>query len=144
MKRRYCAGDCDYKFYYSEQAGAGISNFYRGIPYQRGSGFWGDMFTRYGVPVLKYLGKQVLSTGANVADDIANHGLAPRSAFTQRLKEAARNTGIDALNKAAPVIVSEAVNRLKQTGTGRKRRAKRLKESSIPKKRRRKTKDIFD
>lgn len=133
QRRRYCAGDCDYKFHYSDQAGAGISNFYRGVPFQRGYGFWGDMFTRYGVPVMKYLGKQVLSTGANLAHDIAEQGIAPRRAFQQRLKQAARDTGIAALNRATPILVKEAVDRLQQTGTGRKRKRRKT-AKAVPKK----------
>jgi hypothetical protein len=31
MRKPYCAGDCDFKEYYYEQAGSGV-NSYRGIP----------------------------------------------------------------------------------------------------------------
>lgn len=109
-RKKYCPGDCNFKNYYTSQVGGGISdiNVFRGLPYQRGYGI-GSLFARFGIPVLKFLGKHLLSTGVAVGSDI----LAKRNAkesLKERAKEGAKIAAKEALNK-----ISEKID---QTGKG--------------------------
>lgn len=63
----------DCRHYYCMQAGGG--NYFQGVRYQRGSGFFGDIF-RSALPLMrkagKYFGKKILRAGGNVISDIAS------------------------------------------------------------------------
>ena len=134
MKKQYCSHECDFKHYYCEQAGKGI-NVYSGVPYQRGYGFWGDNFKRYGTPVLKYLGKHAFNTGRNVANDVFGQNETFKESLKKRMKESGKVAGRDILEKVT--------NRINQGGTG-KRKVKRRKPINKSIKRRKTVhKDIF-
>ena len=55
--------------YYVSQAGSGIAGF-REISYQKGRGFFGKLLSGAVHPLLRFLGKNFLKTGANVANDL--------------------------------------------------------------------------
>jgi hypothetical protein len=114
-----CGGKCDYKSYFSNQVGTGAPSFpiYRGAPYQKGFGFWGNLFTRYGVPVLSYLARKSWNTGENIARDVYERKVEPKVSVKRRLAEVGRTISVDALQKAASLI--------SQSGSGRKRVKKR-------------------
>lgn len=89
--------------YYADQAnqtGYGLEGF-RGSPYQRGGGlgsFFRSLF-RMAVPVFKsaasHVGKQALSSGANLATDLANG-----RHFVEALEDHAKQGAAELLNKA--------------------------------------------
>lgn len=93
-----------YDVYFNAQTGGGgrtgyggISSVYVGSPNQRGHGigsFLGGLFRRI-LPFLKAgaqtVGKEVLRTGVNAAQDIITGGLNPREAFKSRLRESGKN-----------------------------------------------------
>lgn len=63
---------CDYDSYYSDQAGGKLDiSYYRGLPYQRGSGIFSSFAKRFGVPALKYLFKRGVSVGKDILTDVA-------------------------------------------------------------------------
>ena len=80
--------------YYGVQAGSGISGF-SGLPVQRGHGLFGTIFSKAVRPLLGYLGKLGMSTGASLVKDIAG-GRNLKEASKERLKEA----GKEALREA--------------------------------------------
>ena len=70
-RKNYCSCDSDFSKHYSIQAGKGFDdiNIFRGNPYQRGYGF-GSLLKRFGIPILKFFGKELLKTGVNVGNDL--------------------------------------------------------------------------
>jgi len=105
-----------YKNYYVNQAGSGISG-YEGTRYQRGSGFFGNIFRSAILPLLKYLGKKAASTGVQVASD-ALSGQNVLESLKSRGKEAAGGLVDDAAVRATKFI---------QTGKGSRKRKLPLK-----------------
>jgi len=97
--------------YYVNQAGSGIGGF-QGVRFQRGGGFFGNLFRSTIMPLLKYLGPKILKTGVSVASD-AIAGENVLSSLKSHGKEAARDIASD---------VGDRVTRFAQTGTGRKRK----------------------
>lgn len=121
MRKRYCLGDCNFNGYFTDQAGSGLSDItvFRGHPYQRGRGF-GSVLAKYGIPLLKYLGKQFLSTGVAVGTDMLQRRPIKES-LRSRLSESVNtigHTGVDKLSKL-----------ISQSGSGRlyKRKPRKLK-----------------
>lgn len=70
MRKKHCVGDCDYARYFAVQGGRGLDDIpvFRGHPYQRGYGI-GSVFRRFGIPILKWLGKTILSEGVDMGKD---------------------------------------------------------------------------
>ena len=122
--------------YYINQAGSGIGGF-QGARFQRGQGFFGNVFKSAILPLLKYFGKQALSTGVDVAND-ALAGENVLESLKTRGKMAARNIASDA---------GDRVKRYAQTGTGRRRRRRRtnlalIKSLVKPRKRSRRSRKV--
>lgn len=111
MKRTYCPNDCDYLKYYSNQAGSGLSDIriFRGFPYQRGNGI-GSIVRRFGVPLLQFLGKHLLSTGMSIGSDIL---ASKKPDIKQHIKVGAKSAAKEGLNKLS--------NLVDQVGSGRKK-----------------------
>lgn len=109
-RKKYCPGDCNFKNYYSAQAGGALRdiNVFRGLPYQRGYGI-GSLFARFGIPVLKFLGKHLLSTGVAVGSDI----LAKRNA-----KEALKERAKEGYKTAAKEALTKISEKIDQSGKG--------------------------
>jgi hypothetical protein len=131
-----------YKNYYSNQAGSGIGGF-QGVQFQRGAGFFGNVFKNAIFPLLKYFGKQAINTGAKVAED-AISGQNVLESMKARGKLASRGIAADA---------AERMTKYAQTGTGRRRKKrskmpvfiqkrKRTARRKTPKKAKRKTKSL--
>jgi hypothetical protein len=106
-----------YKSYYSNQAGSGIGGF-QGVQFQRGAGFFGNVFKNAILPLLKYMGKQAINTGAQVAED-AISGQNVLESMKARGKMSARSIASDAAKR---------MDKFAQTGTGRKRKRR----STVP------------
>ena len=113
-RKIHCIGDCDFARYYSVQAGNGFSdiNVFRGTPYQRGYGI-GSVFKRFGIPLVKFLGRHLLNTGLNVGGEIAATRSFNRDNIRKRLRENVKHAAKDGL--------SELSNYIDQQGDGRKR-----------------------
>ena len=104
--------------YYYNQAGSGVGGF-AGARFQRGHG-WGSFF----MPLLKYLGPKILSTGANIASD-AIAGQNVLESLKTRGKKLSRDVAHDAADR---------VERYAQTGKGKRRRRRRKTTLAKPKK----------
>jgi hypothetical protein len=118
----------DYTDYYVNQAGNGLPGF-SGPRFQKGYGFF-SMLKRWGVPLLKYIGKSALQTGVNIGSDILD-GKQVRESAKKQLVSTGRSMASDAVARARKYV---------QTGTGKKRRKqkyskkKRTKKGAIGKK----------
>lgn len=127
MKKKHCLGDCNFRSYYQNQAGQGYSdiNVFRGSPYQRGYGI-GSLFKRFGIPIVKFLGKHLLRTGMQVGSDVLTDNL-NKQTLKKRLKEGATSLAKESISKAGDFV--------EQHGSGRrlykKRSVKRMKKSDI-------------
>lgn len=93
---------CDWcQFYADQQTGRGW-DIYRGRPQQRGYNIFSTFFRRFGMPLLKYLGKSALETGREWVKDVVIENQPPKQALKRRLVKAARNAameGFDHLEK---------------------------------------------
>lgn len=123
--------NCDYCALFSHQRGSGLP-IYQGLPHQRGYGIFTNLFKRFGVPLLKYLGKKAFITGRNIGEDIIVNNADPKHAIKAHLSKAAKTVGFDTL--------SEASKRLAQTGSGRRRRRTTRRKTSKTKAKRKTTK----
>lgn len=110
-----------YIAYYKHQAGTGISGF-QGVRYQRGHGFFGRVLSSAIYPLLKFLGKQALSTGADIASDVIINKNNWRDSAKNRLNDAAVNITNAGVARARKFV---------QTGEGRRRAKKRTAPKSI-------------
>ena len=97
--------------YYTNQAGSGIGGF-QGSRFQKGHGFFGNMFKGAILPLLKYLGPKAVGLGAEVAKD-ALSGENVVESIKSRGKRTARTIASD---------LSDRATQFAQTGRGRKRR----------------------
>ncbi|RWS08005.1 hypothetical protein B4U80_07507 [Leptotrombidium deliense] len=124
--------------YYRNQAGSGLSGF-AGTRYQRGNGIFSSLWTKIGLPVLRFLGKQAISTGLNVASD-ALDGRNIKESAVDHLKTSGRNT-VDYLRQLNQQS-GRGVKRRKQTKTKAIKKRKKPKKAAVvkkqPKKRQRK------
>lgn len=105
--------------YYLSQAGSGLSGF-SGIRYQKGGGIFGSIWSRIGLPVLKFLGKQLASSGLSIAADALDGKDFKKSAVSQ-LKQGGKNT------------VAYLGDILSQQGQGRKRQQRTASRKNIKK-----------
>jgi len=121
--------------YYIRQAGSGLKIFKvpRG---QHGYGIFSSFFRKYGIDLIKFIGKKSFEPLKEVGQDIFVRKSDPKEAIKRGLKRTGKNIALGALDK-----LKDKVN---QIGTGRRRkRAVRRKSSKKPKrqaKRRRVTK----
>lgn len=121
MKKRFCPGDCAMKLHYIDQAGTGYSDIqiYRGVPYQKGTGLFTNLFRRYGIPLTKYLGKKLLKTGVAIGGDILSEKR-PKDSVKRRIKEVATD------------VIKEGLKKIdEQSGSGTQRRRKIIKGDII-------------
>src|SRR6266705_851832 len=82
-------------------SGTGLVGF-QGVRHQRGHGFFGRILSKAVYPLLRFLGKQAVTTGANLASDM----IVDKKNFKDAAKER--------LNEAAGDIVKEGVKRAKR------------------------------
>ena len=104
--------------YYIKQAGNGLSGF-SGLRYQRGNGWLSNVWSKVGLPVLKFLGKQALNSGLSIASDALDGNSIKASA-----KNNLRNSGKNTLDYRKSLV--------DQSGSGRKRK-RRCKKSKTTK-----------
>ena len=120
-----------YLEYYREQAGSGLSGF-QGVKFQRGHGFFGRILSKAIYPLMRFLGKTALSTGADIASDVINDDVNWKDSIKNRLKETGKNIANEGISK---------VRSFAQKGSGKKKRnsksrKKPLKSKLIKKKKR--------
>uniref|UniRef100_A0A158P4R4 Uncharacterized protein n=1 Tax=Tetranychus urticae TaxID=32264 RepID=A0A158P4R4_TETUR len=111
MNRKvYCGCDSDFTSHYRTQAGQGFEdiNVFRGQPYQRGYGI-GSFFKRYGIPVLKFFGKELLKTGMNVGQDVLDN---------KNIKQSLVDRGKEGIRTAAKRGLMEISQEFDQSGSG--------------------------
>uniref|UniRef100_A0A158P4S7 Uncharacterized protein n=1 Tax=Tetranychus urticae TaxID=32264 RepID=A0A158P4S7_TETUR len=111
MSRKvYCGCDSDFSSHYRTQAGRGFEdiNVFRGQPYQRGYGI-GSIFKRFGIPVLKFFGKELLKTGMNIGQDILDQ---------KNVKQSLVNRGKEGIRTAAKRGLMQISNEFDQSGSG--------------------------
>ncbi|MDI9311994.1 MAG: hypothetical protein QM535_17405 [Limnohabitans sp.] len=108
----------DFESYYITQAGSGLSGF-RGVRYQRGYGFFGRLLSGAVYPMLRFLGKNLLKTGANVANDLLESGDFSKDNF--------KNVAMRNVKSRSKEAFDEAVDSIKKKirGEGRRKRVKR-------------------
>ncbi len=93
--------------YYTNQAGSGLAHF-EGYKYQRGHGFFGNLFKNILRPLGLYLGKQALSAGVNIGKDVLSG-----QNFKDSLKNNAKNT--------AKSILIDSAEKVGQLRNGKRR-----------------------
>ena len=118
MNRKvYCPCDSDFKNHYQHQAGKGFSDIsvFQGVPYQRGYGI-GSVFRSFGIPLLKFLGKQLVKTGVNIGTDyLSGRNFVP--SVKDNAKKGIRTAASEGLDKLRNII--------DQSGSGIRKRKRR-------------------
>lgn len=105
----------EYDSYYFNQAGSGLAGF-RGVRYQRGHGFFGRLLSGAIYPALRFLGKNFLKTGMNVASDVFNSNDFSSSALKKIAKQNLKNSSMNMMDEAVAGI------KRKMKGDGRRRK----------------------
>lgn len=100
--------------YYIKQAGCGLSGF-AGVKYQKGFGFFGRLMSGAILPFLRFLGKNALNTGANIAKDIVDSD----DFSLENIKEISKSK----IKDAGKEMIKKANDKL-QKGNGIKRKLK--------------------
>lgn len=129
-RNKLCDESCN--AYYESQVGGGLEHF-SGITHQRGYGFFGDLVRHIRPIALKtarYLGKKILSSGADVVSDIAS-GTSMRNSVKNRF------------NEATSQIKEDIFRKLQQQGRGYKRKRVKNKKQTKPRSKKAKHRDIF-
>ena len=103
--------NCNFSQYYTQQAGCGLP-IYKGAVSQRGYGLWSNLFSRFGVPLLKFIGKQGLGFASKFGDDVINQNI--------NVKEALRKNLIATGKSVAQQGLTKAQEKISQLGTGRR------------------------
>lgn len=125
--------NCNFGPYYHSQAGTGLA-IYKGLPHQRGHGLFSNVFRRFGIPLLKYIGKTSLPVVKQLGEDIFLNRQDPKEAIKKNLKAVGKRVAQDVLDKAQ--------ERVFQMGSGaykRRRRTRRKRRAVVGKKRKRVT-----
>lgn len=104
-----------YTDYYMYQAGSGLEGF-AGYKYQRGHGFFGNIFRNILKPLGIYLGKQALSTGIDVGKDLLQ-GENIKESLKKRGKQTAKRVLDDSYERATDMF---------QKGQGKQRRRQNI------------------
>ena len=127
-KKRHCIGYCNFSAYYGNQIGRGVKDivshrgrsfqrgyeteniqFFQGRPYQRGHGI-GTASRRFGIPMLKFLGRHLLPAGVAVGSDIM---------IKRSLKETLRERGADVFRNAEREAFDRIASLIAHRGSGR-------------------------
>jgi len=122
-----------WKNYYvsRSQSGNGLPGF-RGYEFQKGGGFWGNLFSKV-LPIVKYLGKKGAQTLLRVgADAVAGDNV------VESLKKQGKVTAQDIAHDVADRATTYA-----QTGKGRKRQRRQKTKSGKKKSIKRRKQKIF-
>lgn len=141
--RRYC----DYDSYYLDQAGGKLDISYYSAPYQRGSGFWSDLGTKYALPALKYLYQHGIKFGKDLFTDISEGKDLKESVKTnlkRRGAEGLKDFGEKVADKLSgsglrkkPRLTIKKKRKTKCSGKNKKTKKRRTKKSSS-------SRDIFN
>jgi hypothetical protein len=100
----------DYEKCYRNQIGGNLNNYYKGLKFQTGYGYFGRFFRRYGIPVFKTLGKEALKTSFDVIKDVSE-GVNLKQSIKNRLKERGKS-----------ILKNLLEGETSQVGSGRKRK----------------------
>lgn len=108
--------------YYEAQAGTGLAGF-RGVRFQKGGNFFGRLLSGTVFPLLRFLGKSALKTGANVATDLLDSNDFSLSNLKNITKTRAKESARDAFEKG--------FTKMKGSGRRRKRKSRKVMKKSI-------------
>ena len=145
VKFKKCNNFCDYEdIYVSQASGKNPQN----LVIQRGSNWFTAFAKRFGIPTLKFLGKQVYETGKDIFHDVIQ-GKDLKQSTKSNIKKGVSKSLKDLSDRMTP-----------QSGTGSKRnyklikrkfskrrkisKSKPLNRKSKRRRRQRKPKDIYD
>lgn len=128
--------------YFENQAGSGISGF-QGVRFQKGHNIFGRAF-KFIFPVLKYLGKQFLNTGINVASDVLEHDKPIKESIKTRAKQGIKDTAMDGLEMLRQVQKGKGTNRKKASKSTTKKAVKRKKVVKTKRKKKQAKKTLHD
>lgn len=84
--------------YYVKQAGSGLAGF-EGARIQKGHGFFGNIWSSTLKPLVRYLGKNLLGVGKNVAQEYFSKGKPIKEALTEGLEAGSQSLLKDAFEK---------------------------------------------
>jgi len=133
-RRKYCVGDCNYHDYFNSQVGRGLSDItvFQGRPYQRGYGI-GSVIKRVGIPLMKFLGRHLLTSGVALGNDLLSR---------RPIRESIRERGGEVLRRIGEEGGEKLSKLLEQKGGGklykRKKPRKQAKKAKLVKR------DIFN
>jgi hypothetical protein len=128
--------------YYVNQAGSGISSF-QGTRFQRGRGFFSNIFKNAIVPLVKFLGPKVLKTGFDIVNDVSR-GEPIVSAVKKRGKRVAQELADDAAERLHTFAQTGQGGKRRKTTRKTKRRVKRARQTNkVSKRTKKNTKSIF-
>ena len=97
---------CDWCEFFAQQQGGANWEIYRGIKNQKGYNIFSTYFHRYGVPMLKWIGRKALETGREWVRDVVLHDEPPKKALKKRLVKTARDAAMEGFDKLEKRIQS--------------------------------------
>lgn len=112
--------------YYAHQAGNGLVGF-RGVRYQKGHGFFGRLLSGAVYPLLRFLGKNLLETGVNVAGDVLSSDDFSLKNIKDITKTRARSKAQDILNTTMSKMRGSGSKRVSILSRKKKRKPSRKK-----------------
>ena len=118
---KQCKDFCDLDSYYTNQAKGQYESTNNYIPFQRGSNWFSKFASRYGIPALKYIGKQAFHHGREILRD-AIEGKDLKTSAKRNLKRGVAST----LTKVAEHI---SPDNQKGSGVKKHRKANKVKKS---------------
>jgi hypothetical protein len=104
----------NFEKYYIAQAGSGLAGFH-GVRYQRGHGFFGRLLSGAVFPVMRFLGKNLLKSGANIAANLADSD----DFSLNNIKRTAKKEAESSIQNMMQSVAS------KMSGSGRSRKRKK-------------------
>jgi hypothetical protein len=122
--------------YYVSQAQNGVAQYGSGIPvfkgrpwHQTGGSFFG-LIKRFGIPLLKYLGRSAAQSAVGIGADVLA-GQSFKDSAKARLRESTQQIGADAIGKAQTFLERQKGAGLRRKRITRKKPVKKTKLSDI-------------
>ena len=133
-KRKYCIGDCNFHEYFNSQVGRGLNDItvFQGRPYQRGYGI-GSILKRVGIPLMKFLGRHLLTSGVALGNDLLSNRPI-RDSIRERSGEVLKRIGEEGGEKLSKLLEQRGRGKLYK----RKKPRKQVKKAKLVKR------DIFN
>ena len=117
--------NADLRDYYVRQAGSALRVF-KGARSQAGNGIFSNFFRKYGIDLLKFIGKRTFAPLKEAGEAIFVNKTDPKEAIKRGFKQSARNLALGAIDSAK--------DKISQLGTGRRRRRSSANSGTSPRK----------